>query len=39
MAEIMIVTSLFVTRIVLPVAATLLLGAWIERRLNRNTHS
>jgi hypothetical protein len=34
-AEILFVVTLFVTRVVLPVAAMLALGAFIERQINR----
>lgn len=34
-AEILFVATLFVTRVVLPVAAMLALGAFIERQVNR----
>ncbi len=39
MAEILFIATLFVTRIVLPIAATLLVGSWIERTLRRGVHS
>ena len=35
--EILFVTVIFVTRIVLPICATLFLGSAIERALNRGT--
>jgi hypothetical protein len=39
MEEMLFIATLFVTRIVLPIAATLLVGAWIERTLRRGAHS
>lgn len=36
--DILFVLAIFVTRVVLPIFATMLLGSWLERVLRRGVH-